>query len=406
MPRWSRETIITAIQGWSQQGLALNRLWQENPTLFAAGCRYFGCWPAAIRAAGLEVPPRRHWTRQIVLAEIRTRFKIHSSPTRMWVEDRFLASAAYRFFGNKAKALLAAGISNKQPKPIQRRRTEEIIAVIQSRHDQGLSVRNVWQEDIALYTSAKRRFGSWTNALRVAGLESNIVRHWTREDTIKAISARQRAGLPMIRVAAEAPALYAATRRFFGGWHKAMLAMGMKASPRRHWTRSLVVTAILARRKQGLPIPQTWKDDTSLFMAARRHFGNWQNALAAAGVKGEPRIHWSQDRIITALLEWHGSSSTNLRLVNRNLSVAVWRLFGSLEKALEVAGLEPKSRRWTSTRIIAAIQDGYIQGQSLATPGFRNLALAAAAKRCFGSWPAAIAAAGITVSMPPGSADH
>ncbi|MBB3205496.1 hypothetical protein FHS27_001296 [Rhodopirellula rubra] len=71
------------------------------------------------------------------------------------------------------------------------------------------------------------------------------------------------------------------------------------------------------------------------------------------------------------------------------------RFFGSHDAAFEAAGIESPARRWTKERVVAAIQDRFISGDASDRIGFGDEKLASAAYRHFGSWPAAVEAAGL-----------
>jgi hypothetical protein len=142
-----------------------------------------------------------------------------------------------------------------------------------------------------------------------------------------------------------------------------------------------------------------WKEQKLLFCAAVRHFGRWQNAIKAAGF--QPRIieRWSKERTIEGLQGWYRKSESNIKRVDPNLARAATRYFGSLENAWESLGFGPLLHRWSKRRVIEAIQDGYVHGKPLHIRGFRSMPLAEAAKRYFGSWPNAVAAAGLSANM-------
>lgn len=61
---------------------------------------------------------------------------------------------------------------------------------------------------------------------------------------------------------------------------------------------------------------------------------------------------------------------------------------------------EPSPRRWTDARVVAAIQDRYVKGRDLHIEGLGDIRLANAAKRRFGSWEAAVEAAGLSGKIP------
>jgi len=55
---------------------------------------------------------------------------------------------------------------------------------------------------------------------------------------------------------------------------------------------------------------------------------------------------------------------------------------------------------WTDARVLAAIQDRYISGHPMHIEGLGDLRLSQAAKRRFGSWQAAVEAAGLSGKIP------
>jgi hypothetical protein len=67
---------------------------------------------------------------------------------------------------------------------------------------------------------------------------------------------------------------------------------------------------------------------------------------------------------------------------------------------MDAADVEPEPGRWHRRRVIREIQDRYVQGLAIHRAGFGDRKLAAAAKRRFGSWAAALASAGLSDRLP------
>ncbi len=320
-----------------------------------------------------------------------------------WSEDTTLVAAAHRHVGNWRETLAIAGIPNAHEKPKRRCKwpPARVIAALQARYREGKSLTSVWRDCPALYNAAKRRFGSWTDALSAAGLAHIHPQPWTRESVLQAIKTRHEQGLPLTRIWHEDSQLYYAAKKRFGGWHKALRAAGLQSKLRRTWTRQSVLEAIRLRDKQGQSLSRIWQEDKPLFCAAVRRFGNWQNAMEAAGLEITRRRQWTEDRVLDELRAWQRFPEADLKNEDPGLVGAAFRLFGGLQNALDAAGLEPRSGRWTERRVIEAIQDGYVRGLPIEYSGFKNVALANAAKRRFGDWPSAVAAAGIPWRAPP-----
>ena len=98
-------------------------------------------------------------------------------------------------------------------------------------------------------------------------------RTWSKERVAQSILARQRQGLPLATIYQDDINLYAAGKRYFGTWNKALQAAGLPEHKKR-WSRKAVVCAILARQRQGLPLLDADRHDPTLAMAARRYFGS------------------------------------------------------------------------------------------------------------------------------------
>ncbi|TWU39510.1 hypothetical protein [Novipirellula artificiosorum] len=195
-------------------------------------------------------------------------------------------------------------------------------------------------------------------------------------------------------------------RKHFGGWRRAVESLGLASELRKSWTRPQVIEAIRVRRAEGHRLFKTYEEDPSLFRAARKHFGNWPRAMQAAGIEMQSRQRWDKCRVIERLKELVETyPGGNIRQLDPCVVGPAERRFGSLEKAMQAAGIEPPRRRWTEKRIIRTIQSHYAIGSSIRDAGFGDDRLARAAKRWFGSWDKAVAAAGfadcIEVYKPP-----
>ena len=70
----------------------------------------------------------------------------------------------------------------------------------------------------------------------------------------------------------------------FGTWSDAVRAAGIEDSGRRSWSRDEVLAAIQARAKRGKPLGAraVIKDDLGLYEAAKRHCGSWRSAIQQA----------------------------------------------------------------------------------------------------------------------------
>lgn len=119
---WDKPSVIFELKQRSQAGEALNSggLQKDDPGLHAAAVRYFGTYPAALRAAGFnptQLRERRTWDKATVVRSLKSAAKRGAiSDTRVRRTDPGLYGAAVRLFGTFTAARKAAGLSNKTAK--------------------------------------------------------------------------------------------------------------------------------------------------------------------------------------------------------------------------------------------------------------------------------------------------
>ncbi|NMP23343.1 homing endonuclease associated repeat-containing protein [Sulfobacillus harzensis] len=178
--RWSRERVLAEICARHQANRPLNAqaLTHEDPSLLAAGRRYFGSWPKALTAAGIAVQVRaassaRHhrgyWTRERIAQEIR-RHAAAGHPLHahaMQQDHNQLVSAATYHYGSWRQALQAAGFNPEALRGARRHSCESVAAEIQRLMSEGADLRDcaVRRHYRPLYWAAQKYFGSWRTAL-------------------------------------------------------------------------------------------------------------------------------------------------------------------------------------------------------------------------------------------------
>ncbi len=271
---------------------------------------------------------------------------------------------------------------------------ERVIAVIRSRYQQG-SLTTAWTTDTRLYSAAGRYFGRWSHALQAAGCLTQRHRRWSDSSVIAAIQARHRQGLPLRFESMDDRGLRDAAASRFGSWRKAVRAAGLESALRRAWSKTAVIEAIQAWRRQGREIKDIMRKNPNLYSAARKHFGRWATALAAAGYEWPARREWSRERVMAELRRLDSIPGMCIWTHDNALVTAANRYFGSLRQARVAAGLDPTHRASWQRQVIEAIQDQYVRGTLARYQADCNSALRAAATKHFGSWEKALAAAGL-----------
>jgi hypothetical protein len=155
------------------------------------------------------------------------------------------------------------------------------------------------------------------------------------------------------------------------------------------------------------------RDHQDLLAAANYHFGRWSAAVNAAGLDyaGEVRRipRWTPEKIIEAIKEAHRRgddlSWTNVTKDRRYSALAYAAIrdnrFGSWDAALEAAGLAASQVRryeaWSEERILRLIKERARQGKPLNSKAMQDddSKLFNAALNYFGGWDKALEAAGI-----------
>ena len=161
-----------------------------------------------------------------------------------------------------------------------------------------LNYSSAEENHLNLVRAAAWHYGTWKRAIETAGLSYDDVskyRRWSRERIVKGIREYQAAGGDLswlVISSGGAPALAAAAVRVnvgFDTWYDAVTAAGIdyeKVARYRHWTPQRVVKEIqeLAEKEAPLSSKLVQKNHPPLYNAAKRRFGQWDDALSAAGI--------------------------------------------------------------------------------------------------------------------------
>ena len=179
-------------------------------------------------------------------------------------------------------------------------------------------------------------------------------KRWSRDEVISTIRELQTSGIPLNSgyVARTYPALTYAGRKYVGSWERAVAAAGFDYEQFRRkniWSRKRVIARIRELYKAGeeLHVSRAEREHGGLVGAAAAHFRSWGRAIKAAGLdyaKIKRQREWSKPVIITEIRRMHrrGMSlrrTTEVRQQYRTLHAACVRYFGSWAAAVRAAGL-------------------------------------------------------------------
>lgn len=180
-----------------------------------------------------------------------------------------LMRAARRLYESLSAAIIAAGADPLMLRTFPPWTKERIIEAILTRALRNESLRSHSVRPKSLSSAGFRIFGSWEQALAAVGLDSKRYRKLGPDESQACKATR--------------PARHAKTQNLL---HK-------EGSPQRrsspYPTDESVLNAIRTRtnERQSNSAMPVYRENLPLYRAARRFFGSWRNALAAAGL--DPR---------------------------------------------------------------------------------------------------------------------
>lgn len=318
-PLWTSEYVLDRLHHMHARGIPLHStaIQKSEPAMLPIAIRFFGAWDTALELAGVPVEDIRRRQAaaprdaESLIAFIKERSEAGKpiNYKSMQTDHPGVLCAIRDVFGDYSSALKAAGFDLSA---VKRRggmvsvypTGESILEEIRRRHAAGkkLNAASLAREedgDVALHSRAMRVFGSWGKALAAAGVDPDEVSSWkyrTPDSVLKAIRTRIEAGIhPAAKFVLKGEhadtGLYGGSIRHFGGWMKALQAVGVQYRPTRrkaaYQTAEEVLVAIRKRHSDGLPLAgatlRTGEHvDWALYGSGERLFGNWADAVHAA----------------------------------------------------------------------------------------------------------------------------
>ena len=176
----SRKDVIRQILQRERDGapLAESIVREEAAELYAAACEGFATWETALQYAGIRLRGNpKTYSQGELLREIR---HLQNGLCNL-MEDKIrercpdLHAAAIKYFRTWDEALRTVGIDpqrvSKYPR-CERPTPEQLIAQLIERSQRGLTLRriDVSAEDYRFACEVRLRFGTWSEALRAAGI--------------------------------------------------------------------------------------------------------------------------------------------------------------------------------------------------------------------------------------------
>jgi hypothetical protein len=237
----------------------------------------------------------RHWTPRKLVAEIRRIHRAGGSLSRKAVPVR-LYEAGRRLLGSWEQALAAAGLDYEDATGIRRWDRAKVVAAIRELAARGvpLHASHVEQRFPKLFNAAVKQFPrSWAKALRAAGLDPDEHKmprgRWTKAKGEDWVRRRVAKGSSILACDAPRDLLGFVRNRLGTSWTDFVESLGIPypgIKKRRDWTRAKVLSEIRRWKAEGHPLgyKRVQQGYQALLHQARKFFGSWDSACAAAGV--------------------------------------------------------------------------------------------------------------------------
>ncbi|MCA9317445.1 MAG: hypothetical protein KDB73_18310 [Planctomycetes bacterium] len=238
---WTGDGVSEEIRRLAAEGDAVtaSRMAEEWPGLYKAALDHFGSWADAVTAAGLD--PERHryqrriWTLEACEAHVRDLARAGKPLTTKDVPVALYRTVMEEYDGGWMALLASVGAKPAGATPRRDWTAKAVLAAIRrrKRDGRGLGASAVMADGGGLYQQGWKFFGSWTEALRAAGVDPDRARQrvrWTRAGVVEALRERSRGGLPLDAnaVSRDACGLYKAARRHLGAsWPDVLAAAGV-----------------------------------------------------------------------------------------------------------------------------------------------------------------------------------
>lgn len=183
---------------------------------------------------------------------------------------------------------------------------------------------------------------------------------------------------------------------YFGSWRNAIIAAGFEPKEvcrrKRKWTRERILQRIrdLHAKGEDLSHSAAKRNHQYLVVVAinNRFFGSWREAVEAAGIAYEEvskHEYWNKERISDRIRELHAmGESLSHEDAKRHHGALVSaasspRYFGSWGAAIRAAGLNyddiRKINRWTRDKIVRTIHELHQEGRSINNSSMRKMGL-------------------------------
>lgn len=243
--RYTKQEFIDKLKQLDSDG---EKLTSSNFSALARWAyRYFGTWEAAIGAAGLNydsyLEKRRDWTPELVIILLQEYAKtgkpLFATAAQKW--NSVMVAKTNEYFGTWKNALHVAGLMHPSDIPKSEPYTEQqAIEILLHYHSKGIVLfyKNIEKENKELANWCVKHFNSWIKAIEACGLD----------------------------------------------YRKDILTNAV--IPNKKWTKESVTEEILKLKHDNKPLNNKYikQNYGGLERGARQVFGSWKEAIKASGL--------------------------------------------------------------------------------------------------------------------------
>lgn len=392
--KWTKGKVQQEIKLFFEKGEVLTpkNVRGKYSGLYYAAIKHYGSWKDAVGESGFDYDDfvTQPWTAEAVLEKIT---ELHEKGENLSTNHtrknrKTLHDAAYRHFGSWQDACKELGI---QIQARIRWDKDKVIEEINRMHEDGESLhsRNMQKTWNALLKAGKRYYGSWEEAVSVAGFDYDEIKKKSRANAGKLVSeaAKKRytdesfideqqriiihelqslyKDQPMLThafLSQNKSGLLHRCQKYFDSLDDAMKAANIdyesikQQNAYRKWSPQQTEKEIkrIIANEEPLNASYIIKEHRQIYRATVKHFDSWENALAQFGIDYQRVKDEVQERVkekstvytkayvISELKKMkeqgHILSRKHVTEYSSALIDACYNRFGSLQSAIEVAG--------------------------------------------------------------------
>lgn len=355
----SREEVLEKLREHVQANPKLTGSWlrKHDPKLERQVRYLWESWAEVYEILGLK-PPQEVWSPRKILARVRGYMKRNNLSAVCAADilkyDARLYGAILRRYSNWE---IFVGVLGLDLDACRRRRYWDRESVLEALRDWSAANGTVvssrlLETDSGLYSAILAYCGSLQAAAEALGIpfECKSGETWTPALVLERIRELHKPGSGLLtQAAADAvyPTLSNSARRFFGGWPKAKEAAGIDETDWRKDPRELSRRLREWMSEHGDLRSTVLRDtDPILAGALQRKYRSLEIAAKALGVPYEqPNKKWTKETLAQRLREMAEEgvpmAGGYLKENHQGIRVAIRKVFGTLQEALDYAGVKP-----------------------------------------------------------------